>query len=223
MSPDESEFKTSITETILHCSILVCDTLVRMADLVTLTLLYHPGMKERTEKMQQLYENVTNFIDDITSTIYHPDDRMELSINQYDPIFSHLKNVSKLMVDLTAVLSQEHIQMHLQILEYFYNMNKSILSCINLLNHLVHTNLHDIQSFDKMTITALEVGTHNLYTLLLHDISTNSIDWRQGFVQYLVGEKMNSIVFHCCEAAKKIYALRLAAVGLPTLDAKKEV
>jgi hypothetical protein len=188
--------------------------MVRMADLVTLTLLYHPGMEERTTKMEQLYENVINFIDDITSTIYQPEDRMELSINQYDPIFTHLKNVSKLMVDLIALLSQEHMSMQLQTMEYFYNLNKSILTCINVLNQLVHAELSQIEEFDKTQITALEMGAHDLYRLLLKELPGSSNEWKQAFSLYLIGEKMSAIVFHCCEAGKKIYAARFASIGL---------
>ena len=211
-----SEEKTPsyLTDTILHCSILVCDTMVRMADLVTLTLLYHPGMEERTTKIEQLYENVINFIDDITSTIYQPEDRMELSINQYDPIFTHLKSVSKLMVDLIALLSQEHMTMQLQTMEYFYNLNKSILTCINILNQIVHADLSFIQTFDKTQITAIEMGAHDLYRLLLKELPGSSNEWQHAFTLYLVGEKMSAIVFHCCEAGKKIYAARFASIGL---------
>lgn len=210
----EEQPSSYLTDTILHCSILVCDTMVRMADLVTLTLLYHPGMEERTTKMEQLYENVINFIDDITSTIYQPEDRMELSINQYDPIFTHLKNVSKLMVDLISLLSQEHMSMHLQTMEYFYNLNKTILTCINILNQLVHAELEYIETFDKTQITALEMGAHDLYRLLLKELPSSSNEWQHAFSLYLVGEKMSAIVFHCCEAGKKIYAARFASIGL---------
>ncbi|NPD87783.1 MAG: hypothetical protein HGN29_03620 [Asgard group archaeon] len=210
----EDKSPSYLTDTILHCSILVCDTMVRMADLVTLTLLYHPGMEERTTKIEQLYENVINFIDDITSTIYQPEDRMELSINQYDPIFTHLKNVSKLMVDLIALLSQEHLTMHLQTMEYFYNLNTAILTCINVLNQLVHAELSDIQSFDRTQITALEMGAHELYRLLLKELPGSANEWQHAFTLYLVGEKMSAIVFHCCEAGKKIYAARFASIGL---------
>ncbi|MCG3221043.1 MAG: hypothetical protein H7641_06645 [Candidatus Heimdallarchaeota archaeon] len=210
----EEKYPSYLTDTILHCSILVCDTMVRMADLVTLTLLYHPGMEDRATKMEQLYENVINFIDDITSTIYQPEDRMELSINQYDPIFTHLKNVSKLMVDLIAILSQEHLTMQLQTMEYFYNLNKAILTCITVLNQLVHSELSDIQTFDKTQITALEMGAHELYRLLLKELPGSANEWQQAFTLHLVGEKMSAIVFHCCEAGKKIYAARFASIGL---------
>ena len=213
MSTEEKN-PSYLTDTILHCSMLVCDTMVRMADLVTLTLLYHPGMEERASKMDQLYENVINFIDDITSTIYQPEDRMELSINQYDPIFTHLKNVSKLMVDLISLLSQEHMSMQLQTMEYFYNLNKSILTCINILNQLVHSSSSEIQMFDKSQISALELGAHDLYRLLLKELPGNSNEWRSAFSLYLIGEKMSAIVFHCCEAGKKIYAARFASIGL---------
>ena len=204
---------TTVTDTILHCAVLVSDTLVRMADLVTLTLLYHPGIDDREEKMEQLYENVINFIDDITSTIYHPDEGNILSINQYDPIFSHLKIVSKSMVELISLLSQHHMQMQLQTLEYFYNLNKSILDCINIFSHLIHSNQIDIEKFDKTRITMIELGAHKLYRLLLKELPEESNDWKTGFVLYLIGEKMISIVFHSCEASKKIYAARFAIVG----------
>jgi len=214
----EDENPIAVTDTILQCSILVCDTLVRMADLVTLTLLYHPGMEERAEKMEQLYQNVINFIDDITSTIYNPEDSMELSINQYDPIFFHLKNVSKLMVDLISLLSQEHIEMNLQTMEYFYNLNKLILTCINQLNHLVHVSLSDIQNFDKTQITSLEVGAHQIYRFLLKELPGISNEWKHAFTLYLVGEKMSATVFHCCEASKKIFAARFASIGIKKKD-----
>ena len=212
LSFDKGSIK-SVTDTILHCAVLVSDTLVRMADLVTLTLLYHPGIEERAEKMEQLYENVINFIDDITSTIYHPDEGNVLSINQYDPIFSHLKFVSKSMVELISLLSQHHLQMQLQTLEYFYNLNKSILDCINTFSHLIHYSQEDIQNYDKTRITMIELGAHKLYRLLLQDLPEESSDWKTGLVLYLVGEKMISIVFHSCEASKKIYAARYALLG----------
>ena len=203
----------SVTDTILHCAVLVSDTLVRMADLVTLTLLYHPGMEDRADKMEHLYENVINFIDDITSTIYHPDEINVLSINQYDPVFSHLKVVSKSMVELISLLSQHHMQMQLQTLEYFYNLNKSILDCINTFSQLIHHNQSDIQNFDKTRITIIELGAHKLYRLLLKDLSEESGDWKTAFILYLIAEKMMAIVFHSCEASKKIYAARYAIVG----------
>ncbi len=212
MSSDKGSID-SVTDTILHCAVLVSDTLVRMADLVTLTLLYHPGMDERAEKIEQLYENVMNFIDDITSTIYHPDEVNILSINQYDPIFSHLKIVSKSMVELISLLSQHHLQMQLQTLEYFYNLNKSILDCINTFSHLIHYTQSDIQNYDKTMITMIELGAHKLYRMLLKELPEESNDWKTGFVLYLVAEKMISIVFHCCEASKKIFAARFAILG----------
>ena len=58
---------SDISNTIVYCAVLVSDTMVRMADLVTLTLLYHPGMEERVEMIESLYENIVNFIDDISS------------------------------------------------------------------------------------------------------------------------------------------------------------
>ncbi|MHA1219378.1 MAG: hypothetical protein ACTSO5_11990, partial [Candidatus Heimdallarchaeaceae archaeon] len=82
----EKRTQKEVVDTILHCSVLVSDTLIRMADLVTLTLLYHPGIEERADKMEQLYQNVLNFIDDITTTIFQPLDKESMSINQYDPI-----------------------------------------------------------------------------------------------------------------------------------------
>ena len=218
----KEEKSSDLTDTILHCSTLVCDTLVRMADMVTLTLLYHPGIDERNEKMKQLYENVINFIDDITSSIYQPQDSLELSINQYDPIFFHLKNVSKLMIDLIALLSQEHIEMQLQTMEYFYNMNKFILNCINILNSLVHASLQDIQFYDKTEITNVELGANELYRFLLRDLPESAKEWKNAFTLYLVGEKMSAIVFHCCEAGKKIYAARFAAIGLTNQNPSEE-
>ncbi|MCG3216468.1 MAG: hypothetical protein KAS63_07090 [Candidatus Heimdallarchaeota archaeon] len=207
------ESKRSVAETIVHCSVLVSDTLIRMADLVTLNLLYHPGMEDRADKMEHLYENVINFIDDITSTIYHPEDKLELSINQYDPIFTHLKTVSKLMVELVSLLSQDHLQMQLQTLEYFYNLNKSILDCMSIFSNLVHSSLEDIQKFQKIRITELELGAHKVYRMLLRDLPEQINNWQSSFILYLVGEKMSSIVFHCCEASKKIYAARYTIIG----------
>ena len=189
--------------------------MIRMADLVTLTLLYHPGMEERVEMIESMYENIVNFIDDITTTIYTPEDRYELSINQYDPIFSNLKNVSKMMVDLISQLSQPHIEMHLQVLEYLYNLNKSILAAITEFNQLVHANDNDIQFYDKKRITEIELGGHKIYRMLLKQTSEESRDWKQCFVQNFVAEKMSSIIYYTCEACKKIYAAKLASIGAP--------
>ncbi|MHA1199437.1 MAG: hypothetical protein ACTSQF_08940 [Candidatus Heimdallarchaeaceae archaeon] len=204
----EKKPKQDITETILYCSTLISDTLIRMADLTTLSLLYHPGMEDRVEKMEHLYQNVVNFVDDITSTIYQPIDSFEISINQYDPIFTHLKQVAKLMAELVSLISQEHIKMQLQTLEYFYNLNKAILECINVYSHLVHANSATIQAFDKTKITSIEIGAHQIYRMLLQELPAEKTDWKQIFIFYLVGEKMNSIVFHSCEACKKIYAVK---------------
>ncbi len=209
----EERTQKEVIDTILHCSVLVSDTLIRMADLITLTLLYHPGIEERVDKMEQLYQNVLNFIDDITSTIYQPLDKECMSINQYDPIFTNLKNVAKLMADLVALLSQEHLNMHLQTMEYFYNLNKSILECINVFIHLVHASSTDIQNFDKVIITGIEIGAHQLYRSLLKELSAENSEWQETFVLYLIGDKMSSIVFHCCEACKKMYASRLVIIG----------
>ncbi len=209
----EKRTQKEVVDTILHCSVLVSDTLIRMADLVTLTLLYHPGIEERADKMEQLYQNVLNFIDDITTTIYHPLDKESMSINQYDPIFTNLKNAAKLMADLISLLSQEHINMHLQTMEYFYNLNKSILECINVFNHLVHASSSDILNFDKSRITGFEIVAHHFYRSLLKELSAENSEWQQTFILYLIGEKMSSIVFHCCEACKKMYAARLVIIG----------
>ena len=192
---------------------LVSDTMVRIADLVTLTLLYHPGMEERAEMVEILYENIVNFIDDITTTIYAPVDRRELSINQYDPIFSNLKNVSKMMVDLVSLLSQSHIEMHLQTLEYLYNLNRSILSAITEFGYLVNASDSDIQTYDKKRITDIELGGHKIYRLILKEIGSGAKDWKQGLVQNLVSEKMSSIIYFACEACKKIYAAKIASIG----------
>lgn len=210
----EKKSKRDIAETILYCSTLVSDTLIRMADLTTLSLLYHPGMAERVDKMEQLYQNVVNFVDDITSTIYQPIDRFEISINQYDPIFSHLKQVAKLKAELISLLAQEHIKMQLQTLEYFYNLNTTILECIQVFGFLVHANLSDIEMFDKARITNIEIGAHKLYRLLLQELPSEKTDWKQIFIFHLLAEKMNSIIYHCCEACKKIYAVKFASIGL---------
>ena len=210
----QKKSKQDVTDTILYCSTLISDTLIRMADLSTLSLLYHPGMEERVEKMEHLYQNIVNFVDDITSTIYKPLDRFEISINQYDPIFTHLKQVAKLKAELVSLLAQDHIDMQLQTLEYFYNLNKSILECINVFGHLVHADLSSIQSFDKMKITEIEIGAHKLYRMLLQELPAEKTDWKQIFIFYLIAEKMNSIVFHCSEACKKIYAVKFATIGV---------
>ncbi|MHA1202786.1 MAG: hypothetical protein ACTSQ4_09720 [Candidatus Heimdallarchaeaceae archaeon] len=212
MSSDDSP--SDISNTIVYCAVLVSDTMVRMADLVTLTLLYHPGMEERVEMMESLYENIVNFIDDITTTIYTPLDRYELSINQYNPIFSNLKNVSKMMVDLISQLSQKHIEMQLQILEYLYNLNKSILGAITEFSYLVHASNDDIQAYDRKRITDIEIAGHKIYRILLKEISEGSNDWKQGFTQNVVTEKMSSIIYYTCEASKKIYAAKLANIGI---------
>lgn len=209
----EGNPKRDISETIMYCSTLVSDTLIRMVDLLTLTLLYHPGIAERVEKMENLYQNIVNFVDDITSTIYQPLDSFEVSINQYDPIFLHLKQVAKLIAELISLLSQDHIKMQLQTLEYFYNLNKNILECINVFSFLVQANSETIQSFDKSQITSIEIGAHQLYRMLLRELPTEKVDWKQIFTFYLVGEKMNSIVFHSCEACKKIFAVKYASIG----------
>ena len=206
--------KKDISETILYCSTLISDTLIRMADLTTLSLLFHPGMDERVEKMEHLYQNVVNFVDDITSTIYQPIDKFEISINQYDPIFTHLKQVAKRMAELISLLSQEHIKMQLQTLEYYYNLNKAILECINVFSHLVHADYNTIEAFDKQKITNIEIGAHQLYRMLLQELPNEKTDWNEIFLFYLIGEKMNSIVFHSCEACKKIYAVKFASIGL---------
>jgi len=181
-----------------------------MADLITLTLLYHPGMGEREEKMEQLYQNVLNFIDDITSTIFRPVDQEGKSVNHYDPIFSCLKNSAKLMSDLATLLSQDHIKMQLQTMEHYYNMNKSILECINVFSHLIHSNIVDIRNFDVHRLTSIEISAHHNYRSLLKDLTSENEDWHQTFVLYLVGDKMSAIVFQCCEACKKILACRLS-------------
>jgi len=206
--------RQDIADTILYCSTLVSDTLIRMADLITLSLLYHPGMEDRVEKMEHLYQNVVNFVDDITSTIYQPLDRFEISINQYDPIFTHLKQVAKLKAELVSLLSQEHIKMQLQTLEYFYNLNKSILESINVFSHLVHANTSSIESFNKTSITDIEISSHSIYRMLLQKLPAENTDWKQIFIFYLVAEKMNLIVFHSCEACKKIYAIKFASIGV---------
>ena len=59
----------------------------------------------------------------------------------------------------------------------------------------------------------IELGAHKLYRMLLKDLPDESNDWKTGFVLYLIAEKMISIVFHSCEASKKIYAARYAIVG----------
>jgi hypothetical protein len=205
--------KQDIADTILYCSTLISDTLIRMADLATLSLLYHPGMGERVDKMEHLYQNVVNFVDDITSTIYQPLDRFEISINQYDPIFMHLKQVAKLKAELVSLLAQEHIKMHLQTLEYFYNLNKAILASINVFSHLVHAIPSSIQTFDKTEITNIEIGAHKVYRMLLQELPAEKTDWKQIFLFYLVAEKMNKIIFHSCEACKKIYAVKFASIG----------
>ena len=207
------EGPSGISDTIVHCAVLVSDTLIRMSDLITLTLLYHPGMDERADMMESLYENIVNFIDDITTTIYAPEDRYELSINQYDPIFTHLKSVAKLMVDLIALLTQQHIEMHLQILEYLYNLNKSILGIITEFGFLVHASDADIQIYDKKRISDIGLGGHKIFRLLLKELGLHSRDWKQGLLQNLIAEKMSSIIFHGCEACKKIYAAKLANIG----------
>ncbi len=208
----KEEKQKEVVDTILQCSILVSDTLIRMADLTTLTLLYHPGMSEREEKMEQLYQNVLNFIDDITTTIFQPVDKEGKSVNHYDPVFSCLKTSAKLMSDLVSLLSQEHIKMHLQTMEYFYNMNKSILECINVFSHLIHASSSDIRNFDIHRLTSIEIGAHHNYRTLISELTSESNEWKQTFVQYLVGEKMSSIVFECCEACKKILACRLTTI-----------
>ncbi len=212
MSSDDSP--SDISNTIVYCAVLVSDTMVRMADLVTLTLLYHPGMEERVEMIESMYENIVNFIDDITTTIYAPVDRYELSINQYDPIFTNLKNVSKMIVDLISQLSQRHIEMQLQTLEYLYNLNTSILGAITEFSYLVHTNNKDIQAYDRKRITNIEIGGHKIYHILLKEINESSSNWKQGFTQNVVAEKMSSIIYYTCEASKKIYAAKLANVGI---------
>ena len=209
----KEESQKDVVDTILQCSVLVSDTLIRMADLITLTLLYHPGMGEREDKMEQLYQNVLNFIDDITSTIFQPVNKEGETVNHYDPIFSCLKNSAKLMTDLTSLLSQEHIKMQLQQMEYFYNMNKSILECINNFSHLIHSSSSDIRNFDIHRITSIEIGAHHNYRSLLKELTSKEEDWREAFILYLIGDKMSSIVFHCCEACKKILACRLAIIG----------
>ncbi|MBY9000513.1 MAG: hypothetical protein KGD64_06330 [Candidatus Heimdallarchaeota archaeon] len=208
------ENPSNISNTIVHCAVLVSDTMVRIADLVTLTLLYHPGMEERLEMVETLYENIVNFIDDITTTIYTPEDRYELSINQYDPIFSNLKNVSKMMVDLLSLLSQSHIEMQLQVLEYLYNLNRSILEAITEFGYLVHANNADIQVYDRKRITDIEIGGHKIYRLLIKEIGEASRDWKQGIYQNLIAEKMSSIIYFLCESCKKIYTAKLANVGI---------
>ncbi len=217
MSSEEKP-KQDIAETILYCSTLISDTLIRMADLTTLTLLYHPGIEERVEKMEHLYQNVVNFVDDITTTIYQPIDRFVISINQYDPIFTHLKHVAKLMAELISLLSQEHIKMQLQTLEYYYNLNKSILECINVFSHIIHASLSTIEAFEKSIITNIEIGAHQLYRMILQELPSEKTDWKQIFIFYLIAEKMNSIVFHCSEACKKVYAVRFATIGIKKND-----
>ena len=209
----KEETQQQVVDNILQCSILVSDTLIRMADLITLTLLYHPGISERQEKMEQLYQNVLNFIDDITTTIFQPVDKEGKSVNHYDPVFSCLKTSAKLMSDLVSLLSQEHIKMQLQTMEHFYNMNKSMLECINVFSHLIHASISDIRNFDIHRLTSIEIGAHHNYRLLISELTSETNEWKQAFVQYLVGEKMSSIVFECCEACKKILACRLSTIN----------
>ena len=88
----------------------------------------------------------------------------------------------------------------------------------SILNSLVHASLSDIQFYDKTEITNVELGANELYRLLLRDLPESAKEWKNAFTLYLVGEKMSAIVFHCCEAGKKIYAARFASIGLKEQD-----
>ncbi|MCK4844600.1 MAG: hypothetical protein KAS95_02900, partial [Candidatus Heimdallarchaeota archaeon] len=113
MSPKKSTSEEIII-ILQNCSTLVGSTLERMSELLTDSLLFHPGIEERGVLIEQLYINVINFLDDISTTVIVPTEKeCATLIPSYDYVFDHLKTVANLMVDLNTLLSHKHIEMQL--------------------------------------------------------------------------------------------------------------
>lgn len=207
MSPKKSTIEEIII-ILQNCSTLVGSTLERMSELLTHSLLFHPGIEERGVLIEQLYINVINFLDDISTIVIVPTDKECASlVPSYDYVFDHLKTVANLMVDLNTLLSHKHIEMQLPSMDVLYALNQTVADSIGLFNRIIQPGFSRFKHLDKIQLTELDISSQKLYRVMLKYMMQETQTLKDEFSVYIMADKMKEIVSHCCIACKKMYAV----------------
>jgi len=207
MSPKKSTSEEIII-ILQNCSTLVGSTLERMSELLTNSLLFHPGIEERVVLIEQLYINVINFLDDISTTVIVPTEKEYASlVPSYDYVFDHLKIVANLMVDLNTLLSHKHIEMRLPFMDVLYALNHTVADSISLFNRIIQPDFKKIKHLDKIQLTELDISSQKLYRVMLKYMMQETQTLKDEFSLYIMANKMKEIVSHCCIACKKMYTV----------------
>lgn len=207
MSPKKSTSEEIII-ILQNCSTLVGSTLERMSELLTNSLLFHPGIEERGVLIEQLYINVINFLDDISTIVIVPTEKEYTSlVPSYDYVFNHLKTVANLMVDLNTLLSHKHIEMQLPFMDVLYALNQTVSDSISLFNRIIQPKFTSLKHFDKIQLTELDISSQKLYRVMLRYMMQETQTLKDEFSVYIMANKMKEIVSHCCIACRKMYSV----------------
>ncbi len=207
MSPKKSTSEEIII-ILQNCSTLVGSTLERMSELLTNSLLFHPGIEERGILIEQLYINVINFLDDISTIVIIPTEKEYTSlVPSYDYVFNHLKIVANLMVDLNTLLSHKHIEMQLPFMDVLYALNQTVADSIALFNRIIQPQFTSLKHLDKIQLTELDISSQKLYRVMLRYMMQETQTLKDEFSLYIMANKMKEIVSNCCIACKKMYSV----------------
>ena len=193
MRKSQKQYESS--RTVFYNSLQVVEvTLEKLTQYLSDNLLYQPGFEYRARIMRQIYENIVNYLSEITKLVSHKTDNL---LTKEEQAISHLKRAVDLLCEVNILLASER-NLQLPTFEIIYSLNQLIQDTVAL---FVQVLLRPTVSFLPYQINELEMGAKKLYQIALKTQIMNHMGKdTYNFRLYLIIEKMKDIVVNLCEA-----------------------
>ncbi len=191
----KSQKQHESSRTVFYNSLQVVEvTLEKLTQYLSDNLLYQPGFEYRARIMRQIYENIVNYLSEITKLVSHKTDNL---LTKEEQAISHLKRAVDLLCEVNILLASER-NLQLPTFEIIYSLNQLIQDTVAL---FVQVLLRPTVSFLPYQINELEMGAKKLYQIALKTQIMNHMGKdTYNFRLYLIIEKMKDIVVNLCEA-----------------------